>query len=73
MIRNLQRWQQWEDAHIASDPPNPARAFAIAEALYQEAKALDTWDRPFAVEDIRHKIDLAKTLHVSAADRASGR
>jgi hypothetical protein len=72
MIHNLKRWQQWEDAHVASEPPNPARAFAMAEALYREAKALGVWDQPFTVEHIRHKIDLARALHVSRTPRATG-
>jgi hypothetical protein len=72
MIRNLKRWQQWEDAHIASEPPNPARAFAIAEALCREAKVLGVWDQPFTVESISHKIELARALHVSRTARATG-
>jgi hypothetical protein len=62
MIRNLKRWQQWEDAHIAGEPPNPARAFVIAEALYCEAKALGVWQQPFTVESIDHKIKLGRAL-----------
>lgn len=73
MIRNLKRWQAWEDAHIASEPPNPARAFAIADALYHEAKALGVWEQPFTVESIRHKIELARILHVSRTARAAGK
>jgi hypothetical protein len=73
MIRDLKRWQKWEDAHIASEPPNAARAFAIADALYREAKALGVWDRPFTLESIRHKIELAKALHVSRTTRTAGK
>ena len=65
MIRNIQRWRQWEDAHIASQPPNLEHAFAIADALYLEAKALGKWEQPFTIESIRHKIQLARLLHVS--------
>ena len=79
MIRNPEqslrwrRWQQWEDAHIASEPPAPSRAFAIADALYCEAQALGAWDQPFTVESIRHKIELARALHVSRTARAAGK
>jgi hypothetical protein len=69
MIRNLKRWQQWEDAHIAAEPPNPQRALAIANALYLEAKALGVWDQPFTLDSIRHKIQLAKALNVRIIDR----
>ena len=72
MIRNIQRWQQWEDAHIASEPSNPSQAFAIADALYREAKSLGVWDQPFTIESIRHKIELAKALHVSRTTRTLG-
>lgn len=73
MIRNTERWRAWEDAHIASRPHDVARAFAMADALYQEAKALGVWDRPFSIEDIRHKIELAKLLRVSGTARAARR
>ncbi len=64
MIRNLKRWQAWEDAHIAKHPPNAAHAFAIAEALYREARSLGAWNAPFTMNSIRHKIQLAKVLNV---------
>lgn len=70
MIRNIKRWRAWEDAHIAAEPPNPERAFAIVEALYREARALGVWHRPFTLESIQHKIQLAKALNVRIADRA---
>jgi hypothetical protein len=38
----VQRWQQWKNAHIAGEAPDPARAFALAEALYREAKCAGT-------------------------------
>ncbi len=69
MIRNLKRWQAWEDAHIAAEPPNPARAMALVEALYREARALGVWDQPFTLESIQHKIQLAKALNVRIPDR----
>lgn len=71
MIRNLKRWRDWEDAHIAAEPPNPERAFAMADALYQEAKALGVWEQPFTIDSIRHKIELARALHVSRTARAA--
>ena len=55
MIRNLQRWRAWEVAHIARQPPDAVRAFAIADALYLEARALGVWNTPFTMESIRHK------------------
>ena len=73
MIRNTERWRAWEDAHIASQPRDIERAFAMADALYQEAKALGVWDRPFNVESISHKIALAKILRVSGTARAACR
>ena len=64
MIRNLKRWQAWEDAHIAQQPPDPVRAFAIAHALYLEARTLGVWNTPFTMESIQHKIQLAKALNI---------
>ena len=69
MIRNLKRWQAWEDAHIAGQPPDPARAFAIADALCREARTLGVWNTPFTLESICHKIQLAKVLNVSSTAR----
>jgi hypothetical protein len=68
-----QRWQQWENANIASESPDPARAFALAEALYREAKVLGVWDQTLSVESIRHKIELVRALHVSRTARATGK
>jgi hypothetical protein len=39
MIRDIEQWRAWEDAYRASQPPDPQRGFALAKALYQEARA----------------------------------
>lgn len=64
MIRNLKRWQAWEDTHIAKQPVDVASAFATVEALYLEARSLGAFSTPFTIDSIRHKIQLAKVLNV---------
>jgi hypothetical protein len=64
MIRDIEKWRAWEDAYRASQPPDPQRGFALAEALYQEARALGVWHRPFTLDQITHKIRMARILNV---------
>ena len=67
MIRNVDKWRAWEDSYHASQAPDPKRAFALAEALYEEARALGVWKEPFTLDRIAHKIRLARTLNVRRA------
>jgi hypothetical protein len=60
MICNPKRWQVWKDARIAQPPPDPACAFAIADASYLEARAFGVCNTPSTMESIQHKIQLAK-------------
>jgi hypothetical protein len=67
MIRDIEKWRAWEDAYRASRLPDPPRAFKLAEAMYNEARALGVWNEPFTLERIAHKIRLARILNVRRA------
>jgi hypothetical protein len=67
MIRDIEKWRAWEDSYHASRRPDAQRGFALAEALYEEARALGVWAEPFTIDRIAHKIRLARILNVRRA------
>jgi hypothetical protein len=64
MIRDIEKWQAWEEEYVGSTPPNHAQNLKIAEALLEEARRLGVFPPKDPLEGIEHKIEFARALNV---------
>lgn len=62
MIRDIARWRAFEDAWVASQPPDYARNLRLAEGMYQLARSLGKFTRDDALDGIEKNIRLAALL-----------
>ena len=65
MIKDVDRWRQWEKEYIRRQTPDFLRNLAIYEALYEEAVALGVLPPKDPLEGIEFKIRFARMLNVS--------
>jgi hypothetical protein len=64
MIRDVSKWQAWERDYIRDTPPDFARNLAIADAMYEQAKALGIFPMADPLEGIEDCIRLARLINV---------
>ena len=67
MIRNVERWQRWEEeqSRKAADFPRNLRMF---EAMYRHARQVNPAALTRSPEDLEFKIRLARALNVRSTD-----
>lgn len=63
MIRDVKRWEEFENAWIASQPPNHAENLRLADEMYRWARRLGHFTAEDAMEGIEKNIRLAAILH----------
>ena len=63
MITNYQKWRQWEDRFIAQSPSDIHTHLALMDMMFELAGRFQT-PLPFSLQELEHKILLAKRLHV---------
>ncbi len=64
MIRNVEKWRQWEDEYIASERPSHAENLRLADSMIALAMQLGVFPPANLLDDLEHKIQLAKALNV---------
>ncbi len=63
MIRNVQRWREFENAWVASQKPDFAENLRLVEGMYQLARTLGRFTAEDALDGIEKNICLAAVLH----------
>jgi hypothetical protein len=63
MIRDVQRWQEFENAWIASHPADHAENLRIVDGMYQLARTFGHFTAEDALEGLENTIRLAAILH----------
>ncbi len=63
MIRNVQRWREFENAWVASQKPDFAENLRLVEGMYQLARELGRFTAEDALDGIEKNIRLAAVLH----------
>ncbi len=69
MIKDRIAWEKWETDYIRQTPIDIARNFLIAEALYQEARALGIFPLADPLRGLEDKIRFVKAIHASTTPR----
>ena len=64
MIQNVEKWRKWEDDYIAAERPNRAENLRLADSMIALAEQLGVFPPADLLDDLDHKIQLAKTLNV---------
>lgn len=64
MIRDRALWSAWETAYIASQPADFNRNLALAESMYEYARALGAFSSTDPLEGIDTKVRLARVVNV---------
>ena len=62
MIRDIARWQAFENAWIASQKPDYAQNLRLVEGMYQLARSLGKFTIDDALDGIEKNIRLATVL-----------
>lgn len=65
MIRDAERFAQWERAYLRSEPVDFFKNLRLVDALYAEARALGIFPLKNPLDGLEVKIRLAKVLNVS--------
>ena len=63
MIRNVQRWREFENAWVASQKPDFAENLRLVEGMYQLAREMGRFTAEDALDGIEKNIRLAAVLH----------
>ncbi len=63
MIRDVERWREFEAAWVASQKPDYAENLRLVEGMYQLARSLGKFTAEDALEGIEKNIRLAAVLH----------
>jgi len=63
MIKNLEKWREFEKELCAVEPIDVARNFAHMEALYEEALALGVLPARDPLEGLDLKLRIVRTIH----------
>ena len=63
MIRDVERWREFEAAWVASQKPDYAENLRLVEGMYQLARSLGKFTAKDALEGIEKNIRLAAVLH----------
>ena len=64
MIRNIDKWREWEDGYIASEHASHAENMRLANSMIALASQLGVFPPADPLDDLDHKIQLAKDLNV---------
>jgi hypothetical protein len=64
MIQNVEKWRKWEDDYIASERPSHAENLRLADSMIALAVELGVFPPANPLDDLDHKIQLAKALNV---------
>lgn len=64
MIQNVEKWRKWEDDYIASERPSHAENLRLADSMIALAAELGVFPPTDPLDDLDHKIRLAKALNV---------
>lgn len=62
MIRNTEKWTQWEREYERNRPLDVERNFRVFQALYDHARALGVVPHADPLEGLGFKIRLAKDI-----------
>ena len=63
MIRDVERWREFEAAWVASQKPDHAENLRLVDGMYQLARSLGKFTAEDALEGIEKNIRLAAVLH----------
>ncbi len=63
MIRNVERWREFEAEWVTSQKPDHAENLRLADGMYQLARSLGKFTAEDALEGIEKNIRLAAVLH----------
>ncbi len=63
MIRDVEKWREWEENYIASTPPNHPEALRFVEEMLEHARRLGVFPADDPLEEIEHTVDLAMALN----------
>ena len=63
MIRDVQRWHEFEDAWAAAQKSNHAENLRLADEMYQWARRLGHFTAADALDGLEKNIRLAAILH----------
>ena len=64
VIRNRERWADWESQYIRETPADFERNLQIMESLYAHAAALDALERVDPLAGLDTVVHLAKVVNV---------
>jgi len=64
MIRNVEKWLQWEEGYIASEPSSHIENLRLADSMIELATRLGVFPPADPLDGLDHKIRLAKALNV---------
>ncbi len=64
MIRNREKWADWESQYIRATPADFERNLQIVESLYVHAAALDALERRDPLAGLDTVVYLAKVVNV---------
>ena len=63
MIRNVQRWREFENAWVASQKPDFAENLRLVEGMYQLAREMGRFTAEDDLDGIEKNIRLSAVLH----------
>lgn len=66
MIRNPEKWREWEESGPLSEPADFKKNLQIVDAMYQFARSLGVFPPKDPLDGIEADIRIAKALNVPA-------
>lgn len=63
MIRDVQKWEEWENEYHRHTPVDFQKNLAIMEGLYEHALAMGVWNKRAPLEGLESQIELARILN----------
>jgi len=65
MIRNVKKWQDWEDAYNRAQPVDIMASLRYADAVLEHAHKMGVFPPKDPLEGLEHKLRVARIINCS--------
>ena len=65
MIRDVKKWQEWEDAYNRAQPTDFMANLRYADAILEHARALGVFPPKDPLDGLGHKLRVARIINCS--------
>lgn len=72
MIRDAQKWEEWETEFVRHTPVDFARNLAVMDDLYEHAAQMCPEYKRAPLDGLESRVELARILNGRRADRETG-